>query len=107
MHDHTYCSKHTSLSQPTHSQLKTLQGKVPSEIQAILDSASSPVFTREDLNVSLEERERIEENTREQAVTSAVSSQSKKNNCLPMWEDNLSKGNDISFVDISLVFKTF
>ena len=67
MHNHTYCSKDTSLSQPTHSQLKTLQEKIPSEIQTILDSASSPVFTREDLNVSLEDRERIEENIREQA----------------------------------------
>ena len=66
-HDHTYCSKDTSLSQPTHSQLKTLQEEVPSEIQVILDSASTPVFTKEDLNISLEERERIEENTREQA----------------------------------------
>ena len=48
MHDHTYCSKHTSLSQPTYSQSNTLQEEVPNAIQVILDSAS--VFTREDLN---------------------------------------------------------
>ena len=65
--DHTYCSKDTSLSQPTHSQLKTLQEEVPNEIQVILDSVSTPVFTKEDLNISLEERERIEDNTKEQA----------------------------------------
>ena len=67
MHDHTYCSKHTSLLQPTYSQSNTLQEEVPSAIQVILDSVSSLVFTREDLNISLEERDRIEGKTREQA----------------------------------------
>ena len=67
MHDHTYCSKHTSLSQPMYSQSNTLQEEVPSAIQLILDSVSSLVFTREDLNISLEERDRIEGKTREQA----------------------------------------
>ena len=67
MHNHTYCSKHTSLSQPMYSQSNTLQEEVPSAIQVILDSVSSSVFTREDLNISLEERDRIEGKTREQA----------------------------------------
>ena len=66
MRDHTYCSKETSLSQPTHCQLKTLQEEVPSKVQVILDSSSSPVFTKEDLNISLEDRQITEENTREQ-----------------------------------------
>ena len=67
MHDCTYCSKDTLLSQLMYSQSKTPQEEIPSEIQIILDSASSPVFTREDLNITIEERERIEGNTREQA----------------------------------------
>ena len=67
LHDHTYCSKHSSLSQPIHSQSEAMQEEVPSEIQAILSSVSTPVFTQESLNVSLEERERIEEDMREQA----------------------------------------
>ena len=67
MHDHTYCSKHTSLSQPTYSQASILQEEVPNAIQVILGSVSSSVFTRKDLNISLEERDRIEGKTREQA----------------------------------------
>ena len=67
LHDHTYCSKHSLLSQPTHGQSEAVQEEVPREIQAILDSVLTPVFTRECLNISMEERERIEEYTREQA----------------------------------------
>ena len=106
MRDHTYCSKDTSLSQPTHSQLKTLQEEVLSEIQVLLDSASTPVFTKEDLNISLEERERIGENTREQAQSPLWHLVSKRRITTSVWENNLSKANDISFVDICLVSKT-
>ena len=56
------------MSQVTHSQSEAVLKEIPSEIQVrILDSASTPVFTRESLNISLVERERIEQNTREQA----------------------------------------
>ena len=44
-----------------------MQEVIPSEIQAILSFASTSVFTRESLNVSPGERERIEEDTRKQA----------------------------------------
>ena len=46
IHDGTYCSKDTLLSQPMYSQSNMPQEEIPSEIQVMLDSASSPVFTR-------------------------------------------------------------
>ena len=55
------------MSQPTHSQSETVHKEISNEIQVILDSASTPVFTKESLNIGLAERERIEQNTREQA----------------------------------------
>lgn len=79
-----------------HSQSEAV---IPSEIQAILDSVSTPVFTKKSLNVGREERERIEEDTREQAVTAVVSSQSS------MWENTLSKGDNRSFINIGPVSK--
>ena len=83
-HDYTYGSRHSSTSQPTQSRSEAVHEEIPSEIQVILDSVSTPVFTIESLNISLVERERIEQDTRKKSTVTAVVPSESKNNFLSM-----------------------
>ena len=106
LHDHTYCSRHSSTSQPTQSQSEVVHEEIPSEFQVILDSASTLIFTRESLNISLEERERIEQNTREQAQSQLwYQVRARRITASACGKILLSKRNDRSFVNIYLVSK--
>lgn len=67
LHDHTYCCSDNKHSQqpPCHSELS--EENDHSEIQSILDSLVTPIFTKENLVVTPEERVNIEKATKEQA----------------------------------------
>ena len=67
LHDHTYCCSDNKHSQqpPCHSELS--EENDHSEIQIILDSLVTPIFTKESLVVTPEERVNIEKATKEQA----------------------------------------
>ena len=66
LHDHTYCCSDNKHSQQPPCQSELSEENDLSEIQSILDSLVTSIFTKESLVVTPEERVNIEKATKEQ-----------------------------------------
>ena len=73
LHDHTYCSMITNPPQPSLSKETPSESvnnvEIFTEIQQIIDAVNIVTFTKESLNVTSQDRDNIENNTREQTRT--------------------------------------
>ena len=70
LHDHTNCSKSTIPPQPSYNNETPVNSvKVVTVVQQIIDTVHTVIFTKESLNVTPQERDKIENATREQAHT--------------------------------------
>ena len=73
LHDHNYCSMITNPPQPSLSKETPSESvnnvEIFTEIQQIIDAVNIVTFTKESLNVTSQDRDNIENNTREQTRT--------------------------------------